>query len=241
VSSKQRTYLRECDYDEPSNEDLGIVPWWTFERLLGGVFIVGAVLGSLLIGSAAFAQTVPRDAARLEWTNPTKNTDDTNIPTSCPSGQAQCGKLTVTRLEYGTCTGTAPNLAFGTKVGEITVAQPAVTALISALVPRMYCFRAFARNDYAAESASSNVDTKTIVPPTPGAPVLTVVNPTAYRIDQGSHDKIAWQRIGTVELNTKCQSDYITTIKGVTKYMIGKRILATPVAALPYQVWAECA
>jgi hypothetical protein len=186
-----------------------------------------------LIGAAAMDANAAD--AELTWINPTKNTDDSAIPAACTT-ISPCGRLSTTRLEYGSCVGTA----FGVKIGEIGVAQPATTAKVSALVPQVYCFRAFARNDYAQESAASNVATKTIAPPVPSPPVLRVVEPTAYRLDQGYKNKPQFKVAGLIPLGTLCHPiAQATDVTGAT-YQLTERTVVTPIGSLPLVAFAKC-
>lgn len=116
-------------------------------KLLGLSLLLGAV--------AAYAATV-----NVSWTNATKNTDDSSIPSSGP------GSIASTRVEIGTCNGTA----FGTKVGEFTVQGAATTATSPNLQPGTWCARAFHTNTYGSESGPSNVAVKVIAAPTPQPP-----------------------------------------------------------------------
>jgi hypothetical protein len=196
------------------------------------------LIACTLAAFKASAQTVPRDAAQLQWVHPTQNTDGTAIPASCPAGVTNCGRLTQTRLEYGSCSGTA----FGTKVGEITVAAPANTATVSALVPQVYCFRAFSRNDFAAESAASNVGTKTIAAPTPKAPLLSV-DTLAYEIKTNSAGRLVATRIGLVPMGTLCASEQQQTVEGETYSRVDRAavdVVNWPANLKLADVWAKC-
>lgn len=102
--------------------------------------------------------------AALSWSLATQNTDGSAIPAS------GAGSLTATRVEWGSCSGTA----FGTKAGEVTVPTPATTTTVTGLGVATYCFRAFSRNTYGVESAASLVVSKTVPAPTPNPPVLAV-------------------------------------------------------------------
>jgi hypothetical protein len=146
-------------------------------------------LVSMFIPLAAVAGKVD-----LEWTNATKNTDGSSIPASGP------GSLVHTRVEYGTCNGNN----FGTKQGEIVVAAPGNKVTVNDLVPQMFCFRAFHKNTYGNESASSNVVMKLVPAPTPMPPsTLTVSDLTAYTVIKRV-DRFVMLPVGTVPAGTKC-------------------------------------
>jgi len=135
-----------------------------------------------LIAAVALLVSFAANAADITWTwtNPTKNTDSSNIPA------AGAGSLTVGRLEFGTCNGAA----FGTKAGEIplTAAQVAAhTVTETNLLPQTRCARVYVSNTYANESAASNTGQVVVPAPTPAPPsgfsgsvivnVSVVVNP----------------------------------------------------------------
>lgn len=114
-----------------------------------------ALVAGALLSVGAFAAVLT-----VTWTNATQNTDGTAIPATGP------GSIANTRVEYGTCNGTA----FGTKVGEVVVAGSATTTPTPNLAPGTYCGRAIHINTYGEESAPSNVATKTINAPVPRPP-----------------------------------------------------------------------
>jgi hypothetical protein len=114
-----------------------------------------AFLAAGLLASVAYAAVLT-----ATWTNATKNIDDTPIPASGP------GSIASTRIEIGTCNGTA----FGTKVSEFTVQGVATTGQTPNLQPGTWCARAAHTNTYGVEGVWSNVAQKTIAAPTPGAP-----------------------------------------------------------------------
>lgn len=109
----------------------------------------------IAVATAAVAGTVG-----LSWTNPAQNTDGSAIPASGP------GSIASTRIEWGTCSGTA----FGSALGEFVVQGAAESATTPDLPPGTYCLRAFSRNSYGKESGPSAVAQKTIEAPTPRPP-----------------------------------------------------------------------
>ena len=129
--------------------------------------------------------------ATVSWTNPTQNTDNSAIPST------GAGSLTGTRVEYGSCVGAA----FGTKAGEVTVTAPGTTATITGLSDAAtYCFRAFARNTYGAESAASNVASKVMPTPTPKPPVLSSTVTVAWDLKNGMPFRV----VGTLPIGAPC-------------------------------------
>lgn len=140
----------------------------------------------LLLSSVAYAATPPT----VTIVDPTTNTDGSAIPSSGP------GALVSRRIEYGTCSGTA----FGTKQGEVVVAEPATTYVFSGLTtPGDYCFQGYALNTYGLESAVSNVVKKTVVAPTPGKATLSM------NVFEKQNGKVVL--VGKIALKVKCGAD----------------------------------
>jgi hypothetical protein len=108
----------------------------------------------LLVGAASVAAAA---TFTVSWNNATQNTDGTAIPASGP------GSIVSTRIEYGTCNGTA----FGTKQGEWVVTGSVESAPTPDFAPGTYCLRNFQRNTYGNESGASNVFQKVVPAPTP--------------------------------------------------------------------------
>lgn len=100
----------------------------------------------------------------VSWTPPSSNVDGSAIPAT------GVGSIASYRIEWGSCSGTA----FGTLIGQRTVTAPATSAVVTGLAPGSFCFRAFARNTYGAESAASNVAARTIDAPVPNPPIVAV-------------------------------------------------------------------
>lgn len=102
-------------------------------------------------------------------TNPTKNTDGTDIPAT------GAGSLTTLRVEFGSCS--APGV-FGTKAGEVSRTSPAAGANFTGslnLQPGTSCVRIFVANTFGSESDPSNVAVRVVDPPKPMPPVLATV------------------------------------------------------------------
>lgn len=147
-----------------------------------------AVSGPLLAGEAA-----------LTWTQPTQNVDGSAIPAS------GTGRLVGNRVEWGTCTGTAPNYTFGTKAGEQAWTTPRTAFTVTNLAPGVWCFRAFASTT-AGESGPSAVAAKTIVPPLPAPPSgLTVASTQAFTVVK-ARDRFVLLPVGTVPADTPCDT-----------------------------------
>ena len=130
----------------------------------------------------------------VTWTHPTQNTDGTALALA---------NIASTRVEHGTCSGTA----FGTKAGEAVVPAPATTTTFD-LGPGTHCFRAYTKTVAAVgglESSPSGVASKVVPFPPPNPPVITVVNIVAYEVQ--THPM--WgnrlgRNVGTVPLGTEC-------------------------------------
>lgn len=127
---------------------LAVRAWLSIHKralLLG--LLLGTMIGQAIAGTAT-----------VSWTNPTTNVDGSPI-----------GTITGTRVEYGSCSGTA----FGTKAGEQT-ASGAATSIVITLPAGAYCFRAYTQTA-AGESAASNVASKVIPAPLPNPPTITTI------------------------------------------------------------------
>lgn len=128
--------------------------------------------------------------ANVSWTHPTQFVDGSALA---------LGQIASTRIEYGSCSGTA----FGTRAGDVTVPAPATSTTISGLAPGTHCFRAFTRTTAAAgnqESAPSGVASKVIPFPAPGAPTIVTIETTARLWLNGKPSLVA----GRVPLGTTC-------------------------------------
>lgn len=118
----------------------------------------------LVLAALAFAPAFAADAV-VSWTHPILNVDGTSIPAS------GSGAIASTRVEWGSCSGTA----FGTKSGEATVAYPTATVAVPGLAVGKWCFRAFSRNGAGVDSLSSGVASKTIAPAQPQPPTALTI------------------------------------------------------------------
>ena len=147
----------------------------------------------------------------VSWVNPTANTDGSAIPTS------GAGSLTGTRVEWGTCSGTA----FGTRAGEVTVPAPATSTVVQNLTPGTWCVRAFSRNTYNVESAASNVASRTVNPPVPNPPTLSVTVPVAFEINLTPSGLVKLGRdVGRVPVGTACTEDMVVANNRATYYAV---------------------
>jgi hypothetical protein len=169
---------------------------------------------------------LPLQAATLNltWTNPTTNSDGSALALSA---------ITATRLEYGSCVGTA----FGTKAGEWTQTGNVAASVSPNLTPGTYCFRAYTRVG-ALESVASNVATKTISQPPPSPPTNLVADPgnlVAYGISQ-TPDKLTTFPVGTVMAGVVCDSG--TTLNGL--YKVPRGSVAWAGNVMPAVVFANC-
>jgi hypothetical protein len=165
------------------------------------LLIAGAALVVAFMSWQAFAVT-----ATVTWVNPTANSNGTVIPAT------GAGSLTQTRVEWGTCSGTA----FGVKAGEVVVLAPGVSAAIPGFADgQVACFRAYAKNTYLLESAASNVVPKSFPAPTPNPPVLGSTITVAYDIKMNSNGEILLGRaVGEMPLGTPCVDNDLQTNRG---------------------------
>lgn len=231
-----RNYIRDDDshegLDTQQSEQIGQGARWFIVYTL---FVLAITLG-VAFCSEAEAQTLPRNAAEISFTYATSNTDGTPIPTAC-SGAQPCGRIARTQVEYGTCNGTA----FGSRVGDIFVTPPADRVVVSNLVVQTYCFRANHQTDQGANSAWSNVATKTIAAPQPNPPLIAI-DATAYEIRRNSAGSLVAKRIGIVPMGTGCSGELQTV--GSAAYARVPREAVDVVnwpqnLALP-EIWAKC-
>ena len=161
----------------------------------------------------------------VSCTPPTRNTD----------GSAITGTISYT-FHWGTSASALTNTVNGSTCNTtLTVPDPAPGASTTYYVGA----KAIVGGISSAMSAVVSA-VKSTPAPTPNPPVLRVIEPIAYRLDAGSWNRVAFTVIGSVPLDTACQSAYSATVNGVTMHMIEKRSYATPIGSLPYQVWAKC-
>ena len=177
----------------------------SFSKILISVTAALAAALFLLLSGAAHAGDLA-----VRWTPPTTNTDGSAIPAS------GAGSLTGTRIEWGTCSGTA----FGTSIGSTIVAAPASSYTITGVEPGTYCVRAFARNTYGGESVASNVSSKLVPAPVPNPPTITTVAVVAgmqqtpvYSIT--SAGKLS-TLMGFIDVGKACSGAAVLTYRGNT-------------------------
>lgn len=123
-----------------------------------------SLLPVLALVACASLHSPPAAASTLTvtWTNPTLNTDDSNIP------DTGAESLQVARIEYGTCS--ASNV-FGVKAGEFTrtrvTGQSMPTSATNNVPPGLTCVRVYVSNVAGKESDASNVASRTVEPSKP--------------------------------------------------------------------------
>ena len=151
-------------------------------------------------------------SATVSWTHPTQYTDGSALPLS---------GIASTRVEYGSCVGTA----FGTKTGEVVVVAPAVTTTVTGLTPSTWCFRAYTKTTAAAgglESGPSGVASKVIPFPAPNPPVLSTVITVVYDIQQRRYGWMVARRVGTVPLGVECNPEQVVLNRGYYEVPLDK-------------------
>ena len=167
--------------------------------------------------------------AQITWTQPTTNTDGSAIPAS------GTGRLTGNRVDWGTCTGTAPNYAFGTKAGEQIFTVPTTAYTVTNLAPGTWCFRSYASTTYG-ESGPSNVAAKIIAAPMPNPPTgLSAVGGVAFTIIK-REDRFVLLPVGTVPADTPC--DTSQAING--HYVVPRESVTWSGTVKPVVVVAQC-
>lgn len=146
-----------------------------------------------------FAFAANAGTADLTWTQPTQNVDGSAIPAS------GTGRLTGNRVEWGSCTGTAPNYGFGVQAGQQVFTTPTAVYTVPNLAPGTWCFRAYASTTYG-ESGPSGVAAKVIAPPLPNPPSgLTAAGGMVYHI-QKRENRFVMLPVGTVPAGTVCDT-----------------------------------
>lgn len=123
-----------------------------------------ALIAGLLIFALCIAFTPLVHAAILHasWTNATKNTDGTPIPTTGD------GRIISTDIEYGKCNATKDGIV--SVAGNIAVTGTVTTADTPDLPPGDWCAHAAHINSYNVSSDWSNIAVKTIPAPKPEKP-----------------------------------------------------------------------
>lgn len=188
-----------------------------------------AACTALLVAFALCLNASPARAgdAVLTWTLATQDTDGKAIPASGPTSLAS------TRVEWGTCNGSA----FGTAVGQQTVPTPATTYTVTGLTAGTWCFRAYSRTVAGLESAPTNVVTKTILQSPPQPPGnLTVAALVVYQFI-GTDDAVALLPVGTVPAGTAC--DPLQSVNG--RYAVPRAAVTWYGNVKPRVVFAQCA
>ena len=186
-----------------------------------------ACIASLAVFALCLSASPTRAGdAVLTWTLATQNTDGTAIPATGPTS------LAATRVEWGTCSGSA----FGTVVGQQTVATPATTYTVTGLAAGVWCFRAYSRTVAGLESAPTNVVTKTILQSPPQPPGnLTVAALTVYQFI-GTTDAVTLLAVGTVPAGTAC--DPAQSVNG--RYAVPRAAVTWYGSVRPRVVFASC-
>jgi hypothetical protein len=119
-------------------------------------------------------------------------------------------QIASTRVEWGSCSGTA----FGVKIAEAVVPAPATSYTVTGLSPGTYCLRAYTRATVAAgglESVPTAAVQKVIPFPPPNPPVfVTVTIATVYEVLAHPIEGVRLGRnVGTVPRGTPCGDETI--------------------------------
>lgn len=141
--------------------------------------------------------------ATVDWQHPTNNVDGSPIPATGPAA------LSSTRLEYGTCSGTA----FGQAEGSVSAPYPATSAIVPGLeYGRSYCFRGASVNNAGEVSAWSNVVSRFILVPAPNPPTLSATVNVVWELRGQMNTTIA----GFTDIGAPCEKGQFTTKDGLT-------------------------
>ena len=172
-----------------------------YQKLLMALILLGALALFLLAGSAFAGQAV------VTWTNPTTRTDGSALTA------AQIGG---TRVEWGTCSGSA----FGTAQGNQSTTGAATSTIISDLSPGTYCFRAASIDVAGLQSGWSNIASKVVPVAPPNPPVIVTVATTAYVFKVTQRGLLKLVKSGTVPLGVAC-----TPLPGLPTFgLVGDKI-----------------
>lgn len=151
---------------------------------------------SLLLAACLFAGTALAATHTVTWVNPTQRTDGTSLPAS---------SITSTKVEWGTCSGTA----FGTVIGTASTVGAATSLTYTTTgVYGNICTHAYS-NTAGGTSAASNVAIKIVPESPPGAPVITVTT-VAYELRDSWWRGPRMVSVGTIALGSTCFSPYLS-------------------------------
>lgn len=128
---------------------------------------------------------------------------------------------------------------------SFTVPDPAAGTSVTYYFAARTVTRPRAPTNLPIESVSSAVVSKIVrgpaLPPSPPKPpVLSVVEPVAYREDNGSYGKVAHVATGSVLLGSECSPDYVSEVKGVRLNLLKDPKRATISGSIPKQIWVKC-
>lgn len=192
-----------------------------------------AIKLAMLALVAVLAGPVWAADANLTWTNPTTRIDNSGLTAA---------ELRGTRIEYGTCSGTA----FGTRVGDVIAPAGATAATVPGLAGGVpWCFRAYARaTDGTAtgflESAPTNVVSRTFplaLPNSPGG--FALVGGTAFTLIR-SQDRLVMLPVGTMAGDTPCSPDYAVVVNGVVYHTVPTTSITYSGSVRPVVTFARC-
>jgi hypothetical protein len=160
---------------------------------------------ALLIGLAA---TLPAYAADLvvNWTAPTLMVDGSTVPATGPDSLAS------TRIEYGSCVGTA----FGTLQGQRVVPVPGLATTFTGLAGGTYCVRGYWTTVAGMTSAASNVAVKTLTAgtPTPGVVTIAWLGALQAPVYSVSANNSIGTYMGVIDLGKTCSDTILFTYRG---------------------------
>lgn len=172
-----------------------------FKLFLAALLVAGSLAGYARAGEAT-----------LSWTPPTKNVDGSNLT-----------DLAGYRLVYGTSAASLDR--------SIDIDNPGLRSyLVSDLAPGTYYFGVRAVNERGAESALSNIDSKTIV---------ELTTRPVYVIKQ-TRDNVALVVVGEVPADTACSRDKGVLVGGKAYYVVPRDAVEWSASVTSEVVVAEC-
>lgn len=194
----------------------------------GLLFVVAAclvLLFGVLLASPAHAQLC---SASLSWVAPTQNTNGTPIT-----------NLAGFRVYWGTVAGTYPN--------STTLSNPAARAyIVENLTAAQWFFVTTAFNTAGAESAFSNVASKTTVgcqplpnPRPPAGVTITVAVEVAYRALPQTNRAVLLP-VGEIPADTVCDPDEGIVADGVVYFAVPRELVDWYGTVEPDIVYARC-
>jgi len=161
---------------------------------------------ALLLLTLLFPLVAGAGTLTVTWVNPVTYSDNSALAAT---------DITQTRVEYGTCNGTA----FGTRINQGAVQGTLTTIVFSNLPPATYCVRAYTTAK-GVESIASAVSISTITQPPPNPPTLVTGSTSAYEARPAS-TTAPLALVGLTQLGAPCGPE-TKVINGTTYCRVAK-------------------